>query len=167
MVPYALKATTQHTVTQATPYCASQASSRTLRLSSLLTGSMIPGEHHLPEDFVLVGRLLQPSARYARSRARPSSCCPAAIRCSAALSAFQIRFVVSPPRCSISRDPSREDHTICTSVAPDVAFTVRMYGMRPLYSPRLVRKSSFNELETRRLAICDTGHSQKVAQLRS
>jgi hypothetical protein len=27
--------------------------------------------------------------------------------------------------CSISRDPRRDDHTICTAVAPDLVFTVR------------------------------------------
>ena len=49
------------------------------------------------------------------------------------------------PRCSISRDPRREDHTTCTAVAPDVVFTVRMYGTRPLYGPRLMRKFSSHE----------------------
>ena len=32
------------------------------------------------------------------------------------------------PTCSIDRDPRREDHTICTAVAPDVVFTVRKVG---------------------------------------
>ena len=27
--------------------------------------------------------------------------------------------------CSIERDPRREDHTICTAVAPEAVFTVR------------------------------------------
>jgi kumamolisin len=29
------------------------------------------------------------------------------------------------PRCSIERDPRRDDHTICTAVAPELVFTVR------------------------------------------
>jgi hypothetical protein len=41
--------------------------------------------------------------------------------------------------CSISRDPRREDHTICTAVAPDAVFTVRTYGTGPLYDPGLQR----------------------------
>jgi len=30
--------------------------------------------------------------------------------------------------CSISRDPRRDEWTICTAVAPEVVFTVRRYG---------------------------------------
>ena len=33
------------------------------------------------------------------------------------------------------RDPRRDDHTICTAVAPDFVFTVRTYGTRPPYGP--------------------------------
>jgi hypothetical protein len=36
--------------------------------------------------------------------------------------------VCADPRCSISRAPRREECTICTTVAPDDAFTVRRYG---------------------------------------
>jgi hypothetical protein len=32
------------------------------------------------------------------------------------------------PMCSISRDPRREECTICTARAPDAVFTVRRYG---------------------------------------
>jgi hypothetical protein len=52
------------------------------------------------------------------------------------------------------------------AVAPDVVFTGRMYSTRPLYGPRLVRKSSSHELKTQRSAHRDTGQSQIVAQLR-
>ena len=45
--------------------------------------------------------------------------------------------------CSISREPRREEYTTCTAVAPEAVFTVRTYGTRPLYGPRLVRKFSF------------------------
>ena len=44
-------------------------------------------------------------------------------------------FVIRWPGCSISRDLRREDHTICTAVAPDGVFTVRRYGNRPLDGP--------------------------------
>jgi hypothetical protein len=37
--------------------------------------------------------------------------------------------------CSISRDPRREEYTICTAVAPDAVFTVRTYGTGQLYNP--------------------------------
>jgi hypothetical protein len=30
--------------------------------------------------------------------------------------------------CSTSRDPRREECTICTAVAPEAVFTVRTYG---------------------------------------
>ena len=68
------------------------------------------------------------------------------------LQRLQLRLIVRRPRCSISRDPRREDHTTCTAVAPDVVFTVRMYGTRPLYGPRLVRKFSSHEPQTSRSA---------------
>jgi len=42
-----------------------------------------------------------------------------------------------------------------------------MYGTRPLYGPRLVRKSSSDKPKTRRSAARDTGYGQKVAQLRT
>jgi hypothetical protein len=32
------------------------------------------------------------------------------------------------PMCSISRDPRRDEYTICTATAPDLVFTVRTYG---------------------------------------
>jgi hypothetical protein len=37
--------------------------------------------------------------------------------------------------CSMSRDPRRDEETICTAVAPDAVLTVRTYGTRPLYGP--------------------------------
>jgi hypothetical protein len=99
---------------------------------------------------------------------RPNSGCPAAIRCCAA--AFSASSSASPcadPRCSISRDPLRDDHTTCTAVAPDVVFTVRMYGTRPPYGPGLVRKFSTQKPKTSRSAPHNNDHSQIVAQVRS
>jgi hypothetical protein len=40
------------------------------------------------------------------------------------------------PRCSISRDPRREEYTICTAVAPEDVLTLRTYGdTRTHYGP--------------------------------
>jgi hypothetical protein len=52
------------------------------------------------------------------------------------------------------------------AVAPDVVFTVRMYGTRPLYGARLVRKFSSHEPRTSRSATRDITHSRIVAQVR-
>ena len=104
----------------------------------------------------------------AGSRPRSSSSCPAAIRCcAAAFSASSSASSCADPRCSISRDPRREDHTTCTAVAPEVVFTVRTYGTRPLYGPRLVRKFSFREPKTRRSARRVPHEPAIVSQLRS
>jgi hypothetical protein len=55
--------------------------------------------------------------------------------------------------CSISRDPLRDECTICTAVAPDPVFTVRRYGDIPLlYGPGLVRKFSHPDPRNRRSA---------------
>jgi hypothetical protein len=35
----------------------------------------------------------------------------------------------------MSRAPRRDDHTICTAVAPEAVFTVRTQATRPLYGP--------------------------------
>ncbi len=43
----------------------------------------------------------------------------------------------------MSRDPRRDEWTICTAVAPDAVFTVRRYGdTGQAYGPGLVRKFS-------------------------
>jgi hypothetical protein len=36
--------------------------------------------------------------------------------------------------CPVSRDPSREEDTICTAIAPDAVIIVRTYGTGSLYS---------------------------------
>ena len=51
------------------------------------------------------------------------------------LEELQFGVVVREPMCSISRDPRREEYTICTALAPDAVFTVRTYGTGPLYGP--------------------------------
>jgi len=71
--------------------------------------------------------------------------------CAAAFSVSSSASSCADPRCLIWRAPRREDHTTCsTAVAPDVVFTVRMYGTRPLYEPGPVRKFSFSHQQPRR-----------------
>jgi hypothetical protein len=60
----------------------------------------------------------------AASRPKPSSSCPAAIRCRAA--AFSPASSCGDPMCSMSRNPRRYEWTICTAVAPDPVLTVRI-----------------------------------------
>ena len=128
-----------------------------------------PGQHQMAEHLVPARGVLEPQHPVsvlqgvqqvsppeevigsgpprAGSRPRPSSGCPAAIRCyAAAFSASSSASSCADPRCSISRDPRREAHTTCAAVASDVVFTVRMYGTASLYGPRLVRKFSSHEL---------------------
>jgi hypothetical protein len=68
--------------------------------------------------------------------------------------------------CSISRDPRREEYTICTAVAPDAVFTVRTYGTRQLYGPGLVRKFSPPEPRTSRSQRRVSPEPRIVSQLR-
>jgi hypothetical protein len=37
----------------------------------------------------------------------------------------QLGLIWAEPRCSIERDPRRDDHTICTAVAAELVLTVR------------------------------------------
>jgi hypothetical protein len=54
-----------------------------------------------------------------------------AASCEAAAAAFKTANSAlswAEPRCSIERDPRRDDHTICTAVAPELVLTVRRYA---------------------------------------
>jgi hypothetical protein len=125
--------------------------------------SALEGVQHVPIREEVIGSGPPPCLPV--SMPRPSSNCPAIIRCrAAAFSASSSTSSCADPRCSIARNPRREDHTTCT--APNVVFTVRIYGTRPLYEPRLVRKFSFHELQSRRSAPRNTSYGQIVAQLR-
>jgi hypothetical protein len=42
-------------------------------------------------------------------------------------------------KCSIERDPRRQDHTICTVVAPGTVFTVRTKASSVAYGPLRVQ----------------------------
>lgn len=70
--------------------------------------------------------------------------------------------------CSTSRDPRRDEYTICTAVAPDAVFTVRTYGETgPLYGPSLVHNSGDRNKKTRRSTNRPIDQGQSVAQVRS
>ncbi|BCQ06740.1 hypothetical protein JMUB5695_00149 [Mycobacterium heckeshornense] len=67
--------------------------------------------------------------------------CPAANRvAAAAFSAANSTSSCAEPMCSIEREPRRQDHTICTAVAPDAVFTVRTKATSAAYDPALVFK---------------------------
>jgi hypothetical protein len=52
--------------------------------------------------------------------------CPAASRrCATAFSAASSSSSCADPMCSISREPRRDECTICTAVAPDAVLTMR------------------------------------------
>ncbi len=77
------------------------------------------------------------------SRPRSSSAWSAAIRSAAiSFSAATSSSLWAEPRCSICRDPRREDHTTWTAVAPELVRAVRTHATSARYAQRLVRKSS-------------------------
>ncbi len=52
--------------------------------------------------------------------------------------------------CSMSRDPRREEYTICNALAPEAVFTVRTYGDTSApYDRDLVHRFAHNEPGTR------------------
>ena len=68
----------------------------------------------------------------------------------------------------MSRDPRRDECTICTAVAPEVVFTVRRYGdTSPAYGPGLVRNLSHYDHRIRRSAAHKITQGQNVAEVRS
>jgi len=72
---------------------------------------------------------------------RSSPACPAANRAAAAVfNAANSTSSCAEPICSIDREPRRQDHTICTAVAPDAVFTVRTKAISAAYGPALVFK---------------------------
>ena len=150
-----------------------------------------PGQHQVPEHLVPAGRVLQAQHPVAalqgvhqvahprrRDRQRPGR--PRAVQAQAelqlagrdpllrrGLQRLQLRLVVRRPEVLDLPRPRREDHTTCTAVAPDVVFTVRMYGTRPLYGPRLVRKFSSRELQTHRSAHHTAGNPRNPSEVRA
>src|SRR6185312_7089472 len=73
---------------------------------------------------------------------RSSSACPAEIRSAATVfNAATSSSLRAEPRCSLRREPRRENHTTWTAVAPELVRTVRTYATTAGYGHRLVRKS--------------------------
>ena len=70
--------------------------------------------------------------------------------------------------CSMSRDPRRDECTICTAVAPDAVFTVRTYGdTSPAYGPGLARNFSDRNQRTGRSATRRVDQGPTVAEVRT
>jgi hypothetical protein len=69
--------------------------------------------------------------------------------------------------CSISREPRREEYTICTAVAPDAVLTVRTCGTAPLYSAGLVRKSALSRHKNPQVSNPPTYHTADLGTVRS
>ena len=79
-----------------------------------------------------------PGNPLALSRPRLSSVCPTANRCrAAAFNASSSASSCADPMCSMSRDPRREECTICTALAPEAVFTVPTYGDTPHPTTRI------------------------------
>ena len=125
-----------------------------------LTGRLDdPRQHQLPKRLVPVGSCGEPELVVGRTQRIPQQrrlrrgdrqrlgrrtfgqaqvelSLPAANRCAAAaFSAATPASSRAEPRCSILRDPRREDHTTCTAVAPKDVFTVRTYATQAPYGP--------------------------------
>lgn len=60
----------------------------------------------------------------------------------------------------------RQDHTICTAVAPDDVFTVRTNAIRAAYDPILVFKFQPNHTQSRSSTPCPSAKAPKVSQVR-
>ena len=69
------------------------------------------------------------------------------------------------PMCSIEREPMRQDHTICTAVAPDEVFTVRTYATRAAYGPILVFKFRPNTKQNPSSTSCNYANTPNVSQV--
>jgi hypothetical protein len=61
---------------------------------------------------------------------------------------------------------ARDDHTICTAVAPEAALTVRTWGINAAYSPGLVRKFSRHKPQTSRSNRWNHPRTRNVSQVR-
>ena len=68
--------------------------------------------------------------------------------------------------CSIERDPRRQHHTICTAVAPEAVFTVRMRATSAAYGPALVFKFRRIRTQNGRSVIHSRTRTRNMSQLR-
>jgi hypothetical protein len=109
---------TEHLVTVGGRVEAQHPVSPTQRLPQVLR----TGGHDFQRRTLADPRPLKPQVKALLTRSQTLSRC--------GFEHLQLDLVVSraEPRCSIWRDPRREDHTICTAVAPEAVFTVRTYA---------------------------------------
>jgi hypothetical protein len=97
---------------------------------------------------------------------RSNSVCPPANRSAAAVfKAANSTSSCGDPMCSIEREPMRQDHTICTAVAPDEVFTVRTYATRAAYGPILVFKFRPNSRQKPSPTSCNYANTPNVSQV--
>jgi hypothetical protein len=100
--------------------------------------------------------------------ARSNSVCPAVKRAAAAaFSAANSTSSWAEPRCSIEREPRRQDHMSCIAVAPGAVFTVRTNATNAAYGPTLV--FNFRRIRTHNSTSISRGHarSPNVSQVRT
>jgi hypothetical protein len=85
----------------------------------------------------------------------------------AAFSAANSTSSWAEPRCSIEREPRRQDHMICIAVAPGAVFTVRTNATNAAYGPTLV--FNFRRIRTHNRTSISRGHarSPNVSQVSS
>ena len=84
----------------------------------------------------------------------------------AVLSAANSTSSRAEPMCSIERDPRRKDHTICTAVAAEAVFTVRMRVTSAAYGPALVFKFRRIRTQNGRSVIHSRTRTRHMSQLR-
>jgi hypothetical protein len=68
--------------------------------------------------------------------------------------------------CSIERDPRRQDHAICTAVAPETVFTERTKATGAAQGPALVFKFRRIRTQNSRSTIRSHARTRNVSQVR-
>jgi hypothetical protein len=69
--------------------------------------------------------------------------------------------------CSIEREPRRQDHTICTAVAPEAVFVVRRKDTSTAYGPALVFKFQGIRTQNSRSTVRSHARTRHVRQVRA
>ncbi len=105
-------------------------------MNARMVGSIVVVSPRLPSNALTINGNPLAACNAAKSGPKSSSGCPTARRCLAtALSASHAASSCAEPMCSMSRDPRREECTICTALAPDAVFTVCAYATRDSLEP--------------------------------